>query len=519
MKPVTLAAVVALLLLASPACPGSAQAESLRLASLFTDHMVLQRDQPVPVWGWAKPGQQITVEFAGQRKTTNAGSSGKWLTELDPLSASAEGRDLVVESPTGTRKLRDVVVGDVWLASGQSNMHFNMQKVHNAADEIAAARNSAIRFFFVEPQFAREPATDVSGEWLPVSPETVGKCSAVAYYFARDLQPEIGVPVGLLASSVGGIRIETWIKAGILADLGTAEPLLEKWRNVPAQEFQEILDANRAHEHQLYTVHPELVRKAKREGEPIPPEPKRPEKRPHECPGALHDGMIAPLQPFALRGVLWYQGEGNMGNPEAYEKMLPAMIADWRSVWGAEMPFLIVQLPPHQNITPQFRESQFRIWQNTPHTAMVASTDVGEAKDLHPPHKRPIGERLALAARALSYGQDVEFSGPVFRSMKVEGDRAVISFTHVGRGLLAKGDSLDGFVVAGMDGKFFPGTAVIEGSTVVVSAAEVAKPEFVQFGHDKVPKVNFFNREGLPAVPFRSDMPSGAVPARHSSRP
>ena len=490
------------------------EAGELKLASLFGDHMVLQREQTVPVWGWANPGQEISVEFTEQKKSAKADSDGKWLVKLEPMPASLEGRELVVRSAAENQNitLKDVVVGDVWLASGQSNMHFPMRKVQNASAEIAAANNSAIRFFYVQPQFSQKTADNVQGAWKPVSPETVSECSAVAYYFARDLQEKLGVPIGLLTSSVGGTRIETWMQTQTLTDLGHAKELIAKWNNVTAQEFADIIAGYAEYQRLTWDVHPDLVRAAKSQGAPIPPAPARPKMRPHNCPGALHNGMIAPLQPFPIRGVVWYQGEGNIGSP--YEKLLPAMIADWRKVWGAEMPFLIVQLPPHETITPQFREAQFRVWQTTPHTGMVVTTDVGDAKELHPPYKRPVGERLALAARAVAYGEPIEYSGPVFESMKIDGNRAVISFTHVGKGLVAKGDSLEGFVIAGSDGKFFPGKAEIEGSTIVVSCEQVPQPTLVHFGNDKVPKVDFYNQEGLPAVPFRSDMPSGIIPSQ-----
>ncbi len=486
------------------------QAQDLKLASLFSNHMVLQREQPVSVWGWAKPGEKITVEFAGQKTSAKADADGRWLIKLNPMPAALEGRELVVQSGSGSEKLSitDVAVGDVWLCSGQSNMHFAMNGVQNASSEIAAANHPAVRFFYVQPQFSQKTADNVQGEWKPVSPETVAQCSAVAYYFGCDLQQKIGVPIGLLLCSVSGTRIESWMQPKTLSGLGLAAQLIEKWNNISAEEFQKIDAANSAYQHQRWDLYPQLVKTAKAEGAPIPPEPRAPAIRPHQCPSALHNGMITPIQPFAIRGALWYQGESNIGSP--YEKMLPAMIADWRQVWGREMPFLIVQLPPHETITPAFREAQFRIWQTTPQTAMVVTTDVGDATELHPTRKRPVGERLALAARALSYGEEVEYSGPVFQSMKIEDNRAVISFTHIGEGLMAKGDSLEGFVVAGSDGNFFPGKAEIDGSTVVVSSEQVPKPTLVHFGNDKVPKVNFYNRNGLPAVPFRSDMPTSA---------
>jgi sialate O-acetylesterase len=486
-----------------------ANADELKLSSLFTNHMVLQREQPVPVWGTAPAGAEIGVEFGDQKKNTKADSNGQWLVKLDPLPASMEERELVVHSGTDHSKvtLSHVVVGDVWLGSGQSNMHFTMKRVHNAQQEHAAANHPAIRFFYVKPQFSKEPMTSVAGEWKVVTPETISDCSAVAYYFARDLQQKLGIPIGLLLSSVGGTRIETWMDLQSLSRLGIAGSLIDKWKNVSPAELQKIEAEYTEYQNQRDKVHPQAVAAAKSQGTPIPPEPPRPALRAHDCPGALHNGMIAPLQPFPIRGSLWYQGEANVGAPGAYEKMLPGLIADWRNVWGSEMPFLIVQLAPHESVSPAFREAQFRIWQNTPNTAMVVTTDVGDAKDIHPTRKRPVGERLALAARALCYGEPLEYSGPVFKNMDVDGNRAVISFTHVGEGLMAKGDTLEGFMVAGKDGKFVSARAEIEGPTVVITSPEIEKPAFVHYGNDKVPRVNLFNKNGLPAVPFRSDQP------------
>jgi sialate O-acetylesterase len=215
--------------------------------------------------------------------------------------------------------------------------------------------------------------------------------------------------------------------------------------------------------------------------------------------------MIAPLQPFAIRGAIWYQGESNSGQPGPYQKLLPAMIGDWRRVWGSDLPFLFVQLAAYRNTHPAFREAQHLIWQNTPRTAMVVTTDVGDANNIHPTRKEPVGQRLALAALALSHGEQIEYSGPVFKSMTVQSDRAVLSFTHVGAGLMAKGDPLKGFTIAGKDGKLVPATARIEGAAVVVTSEKITKPVSVRYGWAMVPDANLCNREGLPAAPFRTD--------------
>jgi sialate O-acetylesterase len=461
------------------------------------------------VWGWAAPGDEVIVNFAGQKKKTSANAEGKWMLKLDPLKASTQPQKIAIARGADALVFEDVLVGDVWVCSGQSNMHFQMSGVANSREEIAAADDPTVRFLTVEAQFGQEPMADAQGTWKPISPTTAAGCSAVAYYFARDLQRKLGVPIGLLISSVGGTRIETWMRSEILAPIAEAGPLIEKWKHVSPEEFGKIATAYRDYQHQRDSVHPQAVKAAKAADEPVPPAPPMPKLRCHDCPSALHNGMIAPLQPFAIRGVIWYQGESNSGQPAAYEKLLPAMITDWRRVWGAELPFLFVQLAPHRSTHPAFREAQQRIWQKTPHTAMVVTTDVGDAANIHPTRKRPVGERLALAARALSYGEKIEYSGPVFKSMSLQGDRAVVSFTHVGSGLMAKGDSLEGFTMAGADGKFHPARAVIEGATVVVTSDKVAKPVAVRHGWAMMPEGNLFNREGLPAVPFRSDPPSG----------
>jgi sialate O-acetylesterase len=463
----------------------------VRLPAIFSEHMVLQRDANVPVWGWADAGEKVTVSIAGQTKNATADAVGKWSVELGKLSVG-EPLTLMV---SGKNKIavHDVLVGEVWLCSGQSNMHFRMNRVENSQQEIAAANHPKLRFFSVDEQFAQQPATNLSGEWKLVSPATASECSAVAYYFARALQERLGVPIGLVVSSIGGTRIETWMQPETLARMDDAKPLLEKWKNVTPDEFGKIAANYRA------------FQQRRDHGGTNPAQIKPPTLRCHDCPGALHNGMIAPLQPFAIRGVLWYQGEANVGRPAAYEKLQPAMIADWRRVWGEEMPFLFVQLPPFQSTHPAFREAQLRIWQKTPRTAMAVTTDVGDAKNIHPTRKRPVGERLALAARALCYGEKIEYSGPVFERMTIETNRAVLSFTHIGQGLVAHGDSLKGFTIAGADGKFIPATAVIDGSNVLVNSEKIIKPVAVRYGWAMLPDGNLFNRDGLPASPFRTD--------------
>ena len=494
------------------ACCTLSTGAEISLSGLFSDHMVLQRGKKIPVWGTATPNMEVTVSFAGQTKSARTDDKGRWLVNLDDLEPRSSGSELVASLSDGSRstKITDVLVGDVWLCSGQSNMHFRMKSVENADTEIAAMRNPSIRYFNVKQQFGQTPIEEIEGEWKAISPETAADCSAVAGYFALALQQKIDVPIGLLNSSVGGTRIESWIRAETLAATGESQNLVEKWKAVSPGEFKEIGQAYAMFQYQRDQAHPKAVQVAREKGEPIPPAPVAPRLRCHDCPSALHNGMIAPLERFPIRGVIWYQGESNAGAPASYETLLPALIYDWRVVWGKEwdLPFLFVQIAPHKSIHPSFREAQHRIWRRTPNTAMIVTTDAGNMDNIHPTAKRPVGERLALAARALAYGEELVSSGPEFTSMVTEAKRAVLSFKNTGSGLVAKGGELKGFSLAGEDGKFMPATAVIQGDTVIVSSAKVERPTTVRYNWAMNPEGNLFNKEGLPALPFRSDAPA-----------
>lgn len=482
-------------------------AVAFRLSSLFCDHMVLQRNQDVPVWGLAGAGDEITVSFAGQKKTAVCDADGRWMVKLAPLEASQEGRELSVCSKMEERIQRviDVVVGDVWLCSGQSNMHFRMSGVENAVEEIAKVQQPMLRFFTVGEQLARTSARDVKGAWQCASAQTIGNCSAVAYFFGSSIQSSSKVPVGLLVSSVGGTRIETWMRPETLAATGESCSLVERWKQISDENFDKIATEYRAYQHVRDHSHPLAVAAAKANGKAPPAAPKQPRQRCHDCPSALHHGMIAPLQPFAIRGAIWYQGESNSSQPKPYETMLPAMIADWRSVWGSDLPFLMVQLASYRDTHPAFRLAQQRIWQKTPRTALVVTTDVGDAGNIHPKRKRPVGERLALAARAISYGEPVEYRGPLCQGMDVQNDRVLLSFSHTAGGLVAQGGALRGFTIAGADGVFVPAQAIIEGDQVAVTSAKVKSPVAARYNWVKMADGNLCNRAGLPAFAFMSD--------------
>ncbi|MCU0797199.1 MAG: hypothetical protein MUF31_14840 [Akkermansiaceae bacterium] len=484
--------------------------DALAFSRIFTDHMVLQRDQEIMIWGRADAGDALTLRFGGQSKTTRADDKGRWQVKLDPLTAFSTGQDLSasLSNSDETITLKNVVVGDVWLCSGQSNMHFQMKSTARAEEEIAGMDHPSIRFFTVKQQFGQQELEDVNGRWQTLTPSTAPECSAVACYFACALQPEIGVPVGLVISSVGGTRIESWMRPETLAATGESKDLIEKWRAVDAAEFEKIGQIYSAFQYERDRTHPEAVRKARAEGKPLPPPPVAPKQRCHDAPSALHHGMIAPIEDFRVRGFLWYQGESNSGRPAPYRKLLPAMIADWRKTWGETLPFLFVQIAPHQSIHPTFREAQHEIWQNTPHTGMAVTTDVGDLSNIHPTRKRPVGERLATAALAIAYGKDIEASGPLFKEMQIQDDRATLSFTHVGRGLVTKKEPLGGFTIAAADGRFFPAEATISGDQIIVRSDKVAQVAAVRYNWSKNPTGLLFNKDGLPAPPFRTDRPT-----------
>jgi sialate O-acetylesterase len=470
--------------------------------SLFADGMVLQRGVSVPVWGTANDGEKVTVEFQGQKVATTA-KDGRWLVRLKrlkvggPFAMSITGENNIV--------LTNVLVGEVWLCSGQSNMGFQLSRAANAAEAIAAAADPQLRLFTVPRSAVDTPQTDAPGAWKESTPETAATFSAVAYFFGRDLRRALNVPVGLINSSVGGTPAEAWTSREALAADPDLKPIAERYAEA-ARNYNPAAAAER--QRQANEEHKKLAAKARAEHRQPPPVP-RVQPDPRRAPGrpsCLYNGMIAPLQPFAIAGAIWYQGEANAQRAAEYRKLFPAMIANWRQAWGeGNFPFLFVQIAPHVKMTPEIREAQLLSWQKVPRTAMAVTTDVGNETDIHPTQKEPVGGRLALGARAIAYNEKVEYSGPVYSSMKVKGNRAILSFKHIGSGMVAKDGELKGFTIAGADGSFKPASARIEGKTVVVESPEVPAPKAVRYGWANTPDVNLFNQEGLPATPFRTD--------------
>jgi sialate O-acetylesterase len=630
------------LLLVSPC----AQAK-VELPLLFSDGAVLQRDQPLPVWGWASPGAKIEVQFDGRNATATAGKDGAWRVELPShkaggpytLRVRGEGEDFVVQ---------DVLVGDVWLASGQSNMEWPVSQSKDAQQEIARANDPLIRHFKVPKSWSEKPETRLSGgAWKAASPQTVGEFSAVGYYFARDLRARTGVPIGIINSTWGGSRIEAWmdgqtlgIETATLAkrmrevraaedrDLGATQSKLARWGKLPADDsgwqhaelddsawvdiavptlweqagwlgldgvawyrtefqltaeqarqgvrvsFGRVDDSDQAWVNGIavggitreyntprqYDVPAKVLRTGRNvlavkvvddgggggiHGDaeelhvqladgtrlPLAREWKFRVVQAHldasdgknGIETLLYNRMIHPMQPYPLRGVIWYQGEANAGDladAYRYREQFPELIKQWRRQWNApQLPFLWVQLvnfDTGQDVVADgrtespwamVRESQSRALA-LPATAQAVGIDIGEAKDLHPPNKQAVGHRLALAARHVAYGEMLVYSGPVYRSASFEDGRARLTFDLGGSALAVRGDGneVHGFEIAGADRKFHPARATIDGDAVIVSSDAVAKPTAVRYGwRDNPEDADLINREGLPASPFRTD--------------
>ncbi len=490
-------------LLVTLAICGATQA-AVKPHGLISDGAVLQQGIDVPVWGTAKDGELVTVKFQGQALSTIA-KDGQWLVRLKPLQPG--GPFTMTITGENTVAVHDLLVGEVWLCSGQSNMEFKLKAAANAAATIAAANDPLLRVLTVPPNFQADPQHDITATWAVCNPTNAPAFTAVGYFFARDLRKALNVPVGLIHSSVGGTPAQAWASPAVLRANPMFNGFFEGHANSVSNYFVALAKFT-ADEPKLLEKWQADADQAKRAGKPVPPQPAAPTSPVNRGPGCLYNGMIAPLLPYAIRGVIWYQGESNVSNPHQYQTLFPVLIKDWRTTWGQdEFPFLFVQVAPYYAMTPELREAQLLTWQTTPKTAMAVITDCGAATNIHPPQKEPVGQRLALAARAVAYGEPIEYSGPMYDSMTVTGAQVVLSFQHTGTGLVAKDGDLKGFTIAGTDKVFTNATATIDDKRVIVSSPAVAQPVAVRYGWANVPAVNLFNKEGLPASPFRTDLP------------
>lgn len=456
----------------------------VKLPAIFSDHMVLQQGMELPFWGTADPNEDVTVTVSGKSVSTKANDQGRWsvkapaVSEFGPVSVTIAGKNTIV--------LKDVLVGDVWLCSGQSNMEWSIEHSGNPQAELAAANYPHIRFVQVPKVPSTQPLADSKNPWVEVASDNVkgltgnggkfgqGGLSAVGYYFGRELHHRLHRPIGLIHCTWGGTICEAWTSDSTLRNDGEYAEILARAATANADP-NKAGDPNRA--------------------------------------SVLYNGMLAPIRPFAIKGAIWYQGESNAGRAYQYRKLFPAMIADWRKQWGqGDFPFFYVQLAafmarqpqPTESAWAELREAQTMAL-STPKTGMAVTIDIGDAIDIHPKNKQDVGKRLALNALSVAYGQNVVAAGPLYRSMTIEGNKIRIQFHHVGGGLVAKGEKLTGFAICGADRKFVWADAVIDGDSVLVSSPEVPQPVAVRYAWADNPECNLYNKEGLPASPFRTD--------------
>jgi sialate O-acetylesterase len=488
--------------------PGRARAD-VRPHALCSEGMVLQQKGEAKVWGTADPGEEVTVAFRGQQARAKADDKGNWVAVVKTGEAGGPF-DMTIAGKNEIR-YQNVLVGEVWVCSGQSNMEWPVGAC-DASDKdtaFSSPANPMLRMFQVAKTPTAKPITETKGKWVESDPKAIGGWTAVGYFFGRDLQQKLKVPVGLIQSAWGGTRAEAWTSPDALAASpafkGEIDAFLQKMED---PEKKAAFDA-------------------------------KPGARAND-PSVLYNGMIAPLLNYRIRGAIWYQGESNTGNAFAYRTLFPMMIQDWRTHWNQpDFPFYFVQLAPFTPIRKEpgpsswalLRESQLVTEQKLPNTGMAVITDYGDEADIHPTPKKPVGDRLALIARAKTYGEKVEYSGPLYKGLSVQGNKAVLSFDHVGGGLVSEemvptrerkgktgqvlaawrakkdteGAPLIGFTVCGKDQVFHPAKAEIVGQTVVVTCDAVPEPVAVRYGWADHPLCNLFNRDGLPATPFRTD--------------
>jgi sialate O-acetylesterase len=492
--------------------PASLVSAQVTLPKILSDHMVMQRDLPVHIWGRATPGEQVSVTFRGENKVVITGRLGRWNAYLKPGAAGGPFEMTVKGIPAEVASgavdasvspaivIHDILVGDVWVASGQSNMEFPMERAATATADLPQADNPRIRLLMIKKRASDYPQDDADTDgWAASTPETAKEFSAVAWYFAREIEQREHVPVGVIDSTWGGTVAESWVRLTALGEDASLNPLFtsrgKMLDKAPDTEYA-LKDEQRQRD------------EAKAEGKPIPEFPWHPPLA-SWGPGLLYNGMIAPLTPLPIRGAIWYQGESNSALERfpIYNRIMRTLIEDWRREWGVgAFPFLYVQISKFKS-TPMedwasLREQQVETL-GLRNTAMAVTIDIGNPDDVHPTDKIDVGHRLALAARDLSYGEPVEYWGPMFRQATPEGAAIRAWFEHA-KGLMAKGGDVTGFEVAGPDGKFWAATAKIDGDTVIASSPDVPNPVRVRYGWANSPRCNLFNGEGLPASPFTS---------------
>jgi sialate O-acetylesterase len=472
---------------------------------LFSDHAVLQSGMSIPVWGTADPGEKVTVSFANQRKTTMTDADGRWMVRLGKLAPGGPFVMMVIGKNALT--INDVLVGEDWVGSGQSNMAFTISaKVASYAGmldedkEIAAANYPQLRIFMATTKKAHDPQTEIGGEWKIATPENAPAFSAVAYLFGRNLNQALHEPIGMIVVAFGASTAESWIARPVIASDPQIRPALD--------QFDDLYEFYKTHPNATTDQAPAAPQTIN--ARPGKPGPLRDPVQDQHQPTVLYNGMIHPIIPFAIRGVIWYQGESIVGGKAGvalYPHVMETLVKDWRQEWGeSNFRFYFVQLPPLKNSSnnPMVREGQSKLL-TLPNTGMAVTLDVGDPTNVHPKNKEPVGDRLSRIALANVYGRKIEFSGPVLAGTTIDGPNVVLHFAHAA-GLSSKGGALQWFQIAGSDGNYVNATANIKGEDVVVHSDEVTSPVSVRYGWDNYPEgANLVNGSGLPAAPFRTD--------------
>jgi len=489
----------------------------VKLPAIFTSHMVLQQKLANPVWGTAAPGEEVTVAIGDQKLTTKAGDDGKWRVKLAPMDANAKPQTLTVQGKNEV-KIDDVLVGEVWICSGQSNMQWEVAQSTNAELEIATAKYPQIRFISVPQVGTQEPQADFKGAWEVCSPATIGKCSAVGYFFGRQLHQQLEVPIGLIDDAWGGSACEAWINRETLAKDGRFGELLAAWEGFEKNFDKAKADADHAAALEKWKADAAAAKEA---GKQPPRAPGHPGTKltGNARPGNIYNGVLLPTIGYGIKGAIWYQGESNASRAYQYRDLFPLMIKSWRDEWKqGDFSFYYVQLAdflqvkdqPGESNWAELREAQTLTMDKLPNVGEAVIIDIGEADDIHPRNKVDVGNRLARWALAKDYGLKVNYQSPRYKSMEVADDgKVTVTFDHVGSGLTTiESKDVKGFAVAGEDKVWHWATAEIDpkaNNKVIVSCKAVAKPVAVRYGWADNPICNLFSKEDLPATPFRSD--------------
>lgn len=495
--------ILLLLLVLSAKISLSAQ---VKLPALVSDNMVLQQNTKVNLWGWASPNEKINIQLGWSNLPVNvtADAEGNWKTTVETPKGGETAYDIIIEA-SNKITLKNILIGEVWLCSGQSNMFFPVGReegtwktgVKNYEEEVKNAVFPNIRLFTVALNASAKPLEDVTGSWKICSPESIKTFSAVAYFFGRDLYQKLNVPIGLLSTSWGGTKAEAWTAQNVLEEDVAFLPILqEDAKN--EKVYQEKLEA-----YYLALTNERIASAANAPKSQL----KKPKKEPNKTSYVLYNAMLHPLVNYTIKGAIWYQGESNSGKAYLYRSLFPTMVKSWRKEWKqGEFPFYYVQITPHKGQNAEIREAQLMSLKTIPNSGMVVTTDVGDAQNIHPIDKQAVGYRLALIARAKTYGENkLVYSGPIFNHMKIKKQKAQLFFDYADSGLKKTGDTLKEFEIAGNDQVFYPAEAKIEGKTIIVTSPKVKEPAAVRFAWKAVPEPNLFNNENLPASPFRTD--------------